>query len=667
MKNRIKEMAILMMGAIAVTGCPVYGLYPFVAAYFAAFTDKKLMRNLLVMLLPGLLVARNEVDAAVKYGVCILAVTAIYEAMKRSNFKIKIWGSGIIMGGVAWLVEMAGVAFISPNLGWHALMALLEAIVIASFAIIFNMGFDAVVTGRNRRFFENREMVAIGFLAGLFAYSIAELEAGSFILQPIICLTILIFAHIYGTGMGSVIGTSIGLVMLLRTGDMAYFGVFCLLGAVIGFFNKMGKLASMAAYLLCLWFMGITYAPFITRSEWVFGIMLAAAIFMLIPIKFRWNVDNLYAGDEFEDRLKRGQARVVEAANMFRRLAGSICRVNKGDDAVFATGLQLSEAACILEKISDSMIVDITTDKSEEELQIKTALERKGYAVKSLKLCIGEKGETKIATRLCSLINNAETVREVIQVISAVTGKNFRPSGGSRTIVGREFSDYSFIEEPEFMMLYSTASRTKDGEEISGDSFTYTDLGEGDVLLGIVDGMGSGTVAGEESELVIELLEELLKAGFEKASALELINSMLITRNDERSLAALDMAVGDLYTGRFEFVKLGAAATFIKRNRWVEILKSTNYPIGILKKVDYENTIKKLYDGDYIVMVSDGVLDAVGNARSEEVLSSWIAEYEKKTPGDFADYILDKAIEANNGVVKDDMTVLVAGVWAKNT
>ena len=31
--------------------------------------------------------------------------------------------------------------------------------------------------------------------------------------------------------------------------------------------------------------------------------------------------------------------------------------------------------------------------------------------------------------------------------------------------------------------------------------------------------------------------------------------------------------------------------------------------MGVLEQVDYDCTTKKLYDGNYIIMISDGVLD----------------------------------------------------------
>ncbi len=292
------------------------------------------------------------------------------------------------------------------------------------------------------------------------------------------------------------------------------------------------------------------------------------------------------------------------------------------------------------------------------------ALEIRGYTTGKLRLFRESRGNTRVEVFLHRQ-SGTETVKAAAGIISGVLGKSLKASDSCRMIVDKEPSAYVFLEEPVFMMLNSVAFCPKDGEEVSGDNFTCMEYDNGELLLGIVDGMGSGVVAGEESELVIELLEDFMRAGFDDEAALSLVNSMLIARNGERSPAAVDMAVGDLYTGCFNFVKLGAAATFIKRNKWVEVLKSTNYPIGVLKDVDYENVAKKLYDNDYIIMVSDGVLDAIRAENKEEVLSGWIAESNKKNPGEFAKYILEKALLESQNTAKDDMTVLVAGIWAK--
>ena len=70
---------------------------------------------------------------------------------------------------------------------------------------------------------------------------------------------------------------------------------------------------------------------------------------------------------------------------------------------------------------------------------------------------------------------------------------------------------------------------------------------------------------------------------------------------------------------------LGAACTYIKRGNWVECIKSTSLPMGVLEEVDMETITKKLYDGDFVIMVSDGIVDALNYLRNNlhSLLSVW--------------------------------------------
>ena len=53
----------------------------------------------------------------------------------------------------------------------------------------------------------------------------------------------------------------------------------------------------------------------------------------------------------------------------------------------------------------------------------------------------------------------------------------------------------------------------KDGAKISGDNFSFLELERGEFLLGLSDGMGSGSMACKESEMVLDLVERFLEAG----------------------------------------------------------------------------------------------------------------------------------------------------------
>ncbi len=675
-KELVKKILLQMIGAVAVVCCPIYGYYPIAMAFFAAAYRCTNIRGITIPVMLGAFFACTDVETTVKYGVCMLVSAVIYELIIRKKKALGNVASSFVMAGVLWAVEAAG-GFMTEESFWYAVLGGFEAVTVLGLAGILYMALDGeVLAGRGAKDAggvlgqpAGREMVATGILAALIIYALGNIKIGPIsVAEVVVYLLILIYSYRYGAGMGGIIGTACGMVMLLINGNTTYPGALCLLGIVVGFFNYIGKTASLLAYFACLWILALSYVPFILEAERLQGMFLAAAIFMVLPMKFTFCYKPAVSPPAETERIKYGSNRMLETAAVFRRLADSVRRINKEDDGIFAAELQLKVAAGTLEDISRNMLAGEMGGETEWQIEtIRKAFAQKGYNIKRISAKKGSKDELIIHMTLRTERGNTGTAKEAAGIISGALKKSFRPADGCRTIINGEFAGYTFMEEPAFMMLYGSASVTKDGEDMSGDNFTFTELGTGEVLLGIVDGMGSGVAAGEDSEMVIELLEELLKAGFEEESALALVNSVLLTRKEEQSLAAIDMAVGDLYTGCFNFVKLGAAATFIKRNRWVEVLCSTNYPIGILKKVDYENTVKKLYDGDYIVMVSDGILDAVAKSEKEELLSEWISECDKKNPGEFAKYILNKAIAEAKGVASDDMTVLVAGIWSKHS
>jgi stage II sporulation protein E len=179
------------------------------------------------------------------------------------------------------------------------------------------------------------------------------------------------------------------------------------------------------------------------------------------------------------------------------------------------------------------------------------------------------------------------------------------------------------------------------------------------------DGMGTGEAACEESESVVELLEQFIEAGFRKESAIKLINSILVLKSEEQTFSTIDLSVINLYTGECDFIKIGASTTFIKRNNRVETISSTTLPVGVLNQVDYEAITKKLYDGDFVIMVTDGVIDCIPGNEKERFLEEFILDLRMNNPKEVANAVLNQALELNQWVPKDDMTVLVAGFWKK--
>ena len=109
--------------------------------------------------------------------------------------------------------------------------------------------------------------------------------------------------------------------------------------------------------------------------------------------------------------------------------------------------------------------------------------------------------------------------------------------------------------------------------------------------------------------------------------------------------STVDMSILNLYTGICDFIKIGASTTFIKRDNWVESICSTTLPVGMFNTVDFDGVSKKLYDGDFIVMVTDGVLDCIQGENKQEEVEHIIMSIKSRNPQDMADQILSRAME----------------------
>ncbi len=246
----------------------------------------------------------------------------------------------------------------------------------------------------------------------------------------------------------------------------------------------------------------------------------------------------------------------------------------------------------------------------------------------------------------------------------ALDGPGWMVSGDSRHIVNRQYATIRFLEEGVYEMLCGAAQRPKEGETVSGDNYTFIRDMPGHGVLSLSDGMGSGRRAGQESGRVVELTEQLLEAGYGARSALKLVNTVLLLMGEEQHPATIDLCCVDLYSGVLEAMKLGAAATFVMGEDGVEVLQSCLAPAGVLNPVEPVLLSRKLWEDDRIVMVSDGVLEALPGDDKELVMKEYLTGAKRRNPQDMADQILEFAGECS-GEARDDMTVLVAGIWKR--
>ena len=177
------------------------------------------------------------------------------------------------------------------------------------------------------------------------------------------------------------------------------------------------------------------------------------------------------------------------------------------------------------------------------------------------------------------------------------------------------------------------------------------------------DGVGSGESAARDSGRIVDLTERILDAGLGPDMAMLFLNGMAGAEGDENRMATLDLCRIDLYRGECETVKAGGAAGFIKCSDRVEKIQSRQLPLGMSASEDISEKKWQLNSGDLVILVSDGVVQNWPCGDGEYLLEQKIASLNVSSPVDLANLILRYAIRQCGGKIRDDMTVLVTGIW----
>lgn len=266
--------------------------------------------------------------------------------------------------------------------------------------------------------------------------------------------------------------------------------------------------------------------------------------------------------------------------------------------------------------------------------------------------------------------NHCLTKTDVAQALYRATGIMMCPARETRNVLSSTTDTMFFRQDTVYKALTGLARVAKSGESVSGDNYSFLELsGTGELLMVLTDGMGSGEMADRDSSNLIEALEYLMEAGFEKKSALRLLNTLFVANYEGKSFATLDMAAINLHTGICEIMKNGAATTFVKREGGVEMIASSALPVGVDLQAEPDVAVVQLQEGDMVIMVSDGVLDSFYERNiesdSQEEMATLIDRLCCKNANDMANQILMNTLAHSTKEASDDMSVLVAGIWNK--
>lgn len=320
---------------------------------------------------------------------------------------------------------------------------------------------------------------------------------------------------------------------------------------------------------------------------------------------------------------------------------------------------QYKEVSKILSNISKNIKSDlIKIDKKQEKLR--EELKFYGYLVYEDEY---KEDNTGIEyTFVTNILNNIDKQKkEIISILSNILEKPMV----IKLILNsskKEKSKIKVVSTPEFNVQNSVISIAKNGEEVSGDSYLIEELQDLKHISVISDGEGNGRNASKSSKNVIDMLERLLSGGFDECGAIEIINSILKLKSDSQNSSTLDNMIIDLKTGYSQYIKLGAAPTYIIHEGKIVTINNMNIPVGVSDNPDYLPISRKLIDKDIVVQISDGVLH-----EGLDISNNYFTEYLKtidvnKTAKQITDEIYRNVLRENKNILNDDVTIIVTKI-----
>lgn len=193
------------------------------------------------------------------------------------------------------------------------------------------------------------------------------------------------------------------------------------------------------------------------------------------------------------------------------------------------------------------------------------------------------------------------------------------------------------------------------GSNMCGDAYKYFNDGKGHFIMILSDGMGTGGRAAVDGAMASGLMSRLLKAGFGYNCSLRILNSSMLFKSTDESLATVDIASIDLFTGQTQLCKAGAAPTIIRRSGKTGKAESTSLPAGILREIGFDKATVKCKVGDIVVLMSDGV-----TSHGTDWIRAEIESWRDGSAQELATHLCSCAKRRRDGEHDDDITVLTA-------
>lgn len=499
------------------------------------------------------------------------------------------------------------------------------------------------------------------FLSGLSAINILGVSPA----RIIAVLAVLICVRYGSIKWGLIVSLCLGFALgISREDSMFLLGAYAFSALVSGLFTSFSKFSNGISFTLSMVFFAVCADMGSFSVCCVIESFLASLVFCALPEAITEKIEEFFeSGADIAPDGSLRQSLVVRlrfASSALAQVSESVRDVREkinsmGESKPLENELRMVASDQFF-SISD-MLGDLAFEFNEAEIfdyksagKIRRMLGDYDIYPENISVIVDKFDRMRIEILASSKTNGIDNPK-IKNEISKICGRDFEKSrvnySGSNVMM-------TVIERPNFKMSFGFAQYSAEGK-LCGDTVKIVNDSKGHLIFIISDGMGKGGRAALDGAMGAGLLSKLLSAGFGFDSSLKVVNSALLVKSSDESLATLDCACVDLFTGKCEFYKAGAPLSYIVKNNSISKCELSSMPAGILRGIEFAKRTTVLNVDDEIILMSDGVTDA-----GEELLLDFIKYEDSDNPNDKAQAILDFAVAHTQERHRDDMSVIVA-------
>ncbi len=317
---------------------------------------------------------------------------------------------------------------------------------------------------------------------------------------------------------------------------------------------------------------------------------------------------------------------------------------------------QYREVSKVINNIASNIIVGKRkSDDFETEKKLNEELKMFGYNVFDSEYKISKIGYIEY-TFITDILTNLDIQKlEITELVSEIIGKDMKIKmilNSSKT----EKAKIKLVSNVNFDI--KVASKVIAKEEESGDNLKVLDLEDSKKVVIISDGEGNSKNAKAASLATITMLEKLLKSGFSEEKSIEIVDNLLKMRGENERFASIDLAVLDELNEKIEFIKFGAAPSFVISNKDIYKIKSSTLPAGLVENFEFVPDVAKIRKKDVIIMVSDGVFSEELDAKKQSDFTKMLENIDTNLDENEILNIIDEYVSENLNY-NDDATIVV--------